>query len=312
MSRFAIMSDTACDLPVALQKKYGIEVISAHLTLPDKSEIDVHIEWEKMNMTREDFYKDLKKQPSAYATAPASPGEVRDALLKHVENGEGVLFISISSAISGCLGFAEQGKALVLEKHPDAEIRMIDSLRFGPALGLMLVHAATRREEGMDLNETAAWLLENRNRFHQAGWLDDLSFVAKKGRVNHAAAFFGSLAGVKPIGEFDSNGLTTVLGKAVGAKAAFKTLMDYMDATQEGIDEQIVFIAETNRLPQAEAFKKLIEERFKPKEVLITDVCPTCGVNVGPGLMAAYYMGKPISSDLSEERAIIEKSLAAK
>ena len=130
--------------------------------------------------------------------------------------------------------------------------------------------------------------------------------------VNHAAAFFGSLAGVKPIGEFDSNGMTTVLGKAVGAKAAFKTLIDYMAATEEKIEDQIIFIAETNRLPQAEAFKKLIEERFKPKEVLITDVCPTCGVNVGPGLMAAYYMGKPISADLSEERAIIEKSLAAK
>ena len=312
MKRFAIMSDTACDLPVALQKKYDIEVISAHLTLPDKSEIDVHIDWNEMNMTREDFYKDLKKQPSAYATSPASPGEFRDALLKHVEKGEGVLFISISAAISGCHGFAEQGKALVLEQHPDAEIRMIDSLRFGPALGLMLLHAALRREEGMDLNETAAWLLENRNRFHQAGWLDDLSFVAKKGRINHAAAFFGSLAGVKPIGEFDSNGMTTVLGKAVGAKAAFKTLIDYMAATEENIEDQIIFIAETNRLPQAEAFKKLIEERFKPKEILITDVCPTCGVNVGPGLMAAYYMGKPISADLSEERAIIEKSLAAK
>ena len=312
MKKFAIMSDTACDLPVELQKKYDIEVVSSHLTLPDKSEIDVHIEWEKMNMTREEFYKDLKKQPSAYATAPASPGEFRDAILKHVEKGEGVLFLSISSAISGCLGFAEQGKTLVLEQHPEAEIRMIDSLRFGPVLGLMMIHAALRREEGKDLNETAAWLLENRNRFHQAGWLDDLSFVAKKGRINHAAAFFGSLAGVKPIGEFDSNGLTTVLGKAVGAKAAYKTLLDYMEATQEGIEDQIIFIAETNRLPQAEAYKKMIEERFHPKEIYITDVCPTCGVNVGPGLMGAYYYGKPISVDLSEERAIIEKSLSAK
>ena len=86
----------------------------------------------------------------------------------------------------------------------------------------------------------------------------------------------------------------------------------FVAATEEKIEDQIIFIAETNRLPQAEAFKKLIEERFKPKEILITDVCPTCGVNVGPGLMAAYYMGKPISADLSEERAIIEKSLAAK
>ena len=54
----------------------------------------------------------------------------------------------------------------------------------------------------------------------------------------------------------------------------------------------------------------LIQERFHPKEIFINDVFPSCGINIGPGLMAAYYMGKPISRDLSEEKAIIEQALA--
>ena len=53
----------------------------------------------------------------------------------------------------------------------------------------------------------------------------------------------------------------------------------------------------------------MIEERFHPREVVINDVFPACGINIGPGLMAAYYIGKPISADLSEERAIIEKAI---
>lgn len=32
-----------------------------------------------------------------------------------------------------------------------------------------------------------------------------------------------------------------------------------------------------------------------------------CGINIGPGLMAAYYFGRPISKDLSEERAILDR-----
>ena len=68
-------------------------------------------------------------------------------------------------------------------------------------------------------------------------------------------------------------------------------------------------MAHTNRLPQAEAYKKMIEERFHPKAVYINDVFPCCGINVGPGLMAAYYVGKPISSDLSVEREIIGRLL---
>ena len=60
----------------------------------------------------------------------------------------------------------------------------------------------------------------------------------------------------------------------------------------------------------AQQYKQMIEERFHPKGVFINDVYPFCGINVGPGLMAAYYMGKPISADLSVERALIEKFIA--
>ncbi len=54
----------------------------------------------------------------------------------------------------------------------------------------------------------------------------------------------------------------------------------------------------------------MIEEKFKPKAVFINDVYCVCGINVGPGLMAAYYVGKPISSDLEEERKIIDTALS--
>ena len=54
----------------------------------------------------------------------------------------------------------------------------------------------------------------------------------------------------------------------------------------------------------------MIEDKFHPKAVCINDVYPFCGINVGPGLMAAYYVGKPISDDLSAERALIEQFIS--
>ena len=72
-----------------------------------------------------------------------------------------------------------------------------------------------------------------------------------------------------------------------------------------------MFIAQTDRRKQAEQFKELIEERFHPAEIWIKDVYPSCGTNIGPGLMAAYYIGKPISKDLSFERSVMEKALAS-
>ena len=308
MKEFIIMADAGCDLSAEYQEQYDIKVINGHLVLPDKGDVPSFLKWE--DISGEQFYSDLKKNPAGYATAPPNLTEFENVFEEYVKEGKAVICVTLSGAISGSIGFATSARKNILAKYPDAQIRIVDSMRFGPGFGLMLIHASILRSEGKTFEEVAAYLEENRNRFHQAGWLDDLSFVAKKGRITHPKAFFGTLAGIKPIGEFDSGGLTTVLGKAKGAKAAYSVLMKYIEATIEDPEDQIIFIAQTGRFPQAEAYKKMIEEKFRPKAVYINDVFPFCGINVGPGLMAAYYVGKPISDDLSDERALIEKFIA--
>lgn len=305
MKSFVILADATCDLSEEFQREYDIGVIPGHIELPDGTEIPSFLKWEKYS--REDFYASLKKNPNGYSTSPANVAEFSAAMEPYAAENVGVLLLTISSGISGAFNFASQAREELLRKYPSAEIRIVDSMRFGPGFGLMAVYASMLRSQGKTLAETAQWLEDNKNRFHQAGWLDDLSFVAKKGRITQPKAFFGTLAGVKPIGEFDYNGLTTVLGKVKGAKTAYSVLLGYMEATIENPEEQIIFIAQTNRLPQAMEYKKMIEEKFHPKAVFVNDVFPSCGINIGPGLMAAYYMGKPISKDLSEERALFDK-----
>ena len=69
-----------------------------------------------------------------------------------------------------------------LKKNPDSKINCVDSLRFGSGIGLMLVHAAILRNQGKSFEEVSNYLENSKCKFHQMGWLDDLSFVAKKGR----------------------------------------------------------------------------------------------------------------------------------
>ncbi len=304
MKDFAIIADATCDLPKSIREEYGIIIVPGHVKKPDGTEMTDVTEWTEM--TREEFYSDLKKHPNDYSTSPPNISEFEAAFEKAVSEGLDVIAMTISAAISGAHGFATTAARNVLQRHPEARIVCLDSMRFGPGFGLLCVHAATEKRSGRSFDEVVAYIEENKNRFHQAGWLDDLSFVAKKGRLTHAKMFFGTLAGIKPIGEFDYNGLTTVIGKLKGAKAAYAALLDYIEKTITDPEDQIIFIAQTNRLPQAEEYRRLIIERFHPKEVLIQDVLPSCGVNVGPGLMAAYYVGKPISQGLVEERAIID------
>ncbi|MBO4879953.1 MAG: DegV family protein [Clostridia bacterium] len=303
--RFVIMADATCDLSEEMQKEYGVVIVPSHISLPDGRSIQSFLKWEEF--TRDEFYTNLKNNPTGYTTAPPNIEEFTAAFEEYAKLGKDILILTISGGMSGTYNFAVQAQQAVSAKYPGVNIRVIDTMRFGPGHGLMLVYASMLRAEGKSFDEVANYIELNRNRFHQAGWLDDLSFVAKKGRITHAKAFFGTLAGVKPLGEFDYNGLTTVIGKVKGAKAAYAALIDYMKNTIENPEEQIIFIAQTNRYAQAEVYKKMIEDTFHPKAVYINDVFPMCGINIGPGLMAAYYFGKPISKDLSEERAILDK-----
>ena len=307
--KFVILPDGTCDLNADLREKYKIEVVLGHVCYPNGVEESAMLSWDGCSIlkehTSEEFYEALGKNPNGFTTSPPNIQEFYNAFEKYVKEGYGILSMAISSGISGTFNFATAAKEMILEQYPDAKIECIDSLRFGPGYGLMAIHASLLRDEGKSLEEVKDYLETNKNRFHQMGWLDDLSFVAKKGRLSHAKAFMGKIIGIKPIGEFDYNGLTTVVGKAKGEKSAYKTMLSYIEQTIEKPEEQIILIAHTNRRPQAEHYMELIKEKFNPKAIYISDVYPACGINIGPGLMAAYYVGKPISEGLVEEKQLI-------
>ena len=307
MKKFVILADVTCDLGKELREEYDVEFVNGHFTTPDGKEHESYLEW--TDTTPSQFYKELRAKPNDYTTAPPNVTEWCDVIENYVKQDIGVLALTISSALSGTYNFLCQAVAQVKEKYPQAQVRTIDSRRFSSGHGLLCVYASILRAEGKSLDETADWVESNLNRFHQAGWLDDLSFVAKKGRLTAAKAFFGSLMGLKPIGEFDQNGLTTVIGKAKGEKQAYPVLLKYIENTIEKPEEQVIFIATADRLEQAERYKVMLEEKFHPKAIYINYVYPSSGINVGPGLMAAYYMGKPISEGLTEERQLITELL---
>ena len=308
MKKFEIYADGSCDLSDQYLKQYDVHVIPGHLNLPGKGDVPSFSKWEEYD--RDEFYKALSKAPDSYTTAPPNVAEYKKAFEEAAKRGEDILLITISGGISASINFASQARDEVLKSYPEMNIKLVDSLRFSAGHGMLVIRAAQLREEGKSIDEVAAYIDKNKNKIHQCGWLDDLSFVAKKGRLTHSKAFFGKLAGVKPIGEFDYNGLTTVIGKVKGAKKAYSVLLKYMENTIIDPQNQTIFIAQTSRYPQAVQYKEMIEEKFKPKEVAIVDVFPMCGINIGPGLMAAYYSGKPISKDLAEEKALIEKLIA--
>ncbi|MBQ7870680.1 MAG: DegV family EDD domain-containing protein [Oscillospiraceae bacterium] len=310
MSNYVIIPDSSCDLPAHLRQRFGItDYLHGVLYYPDGHAEPCDLDWN--NISPEDFYDSMKKRNVLYKTATPPMEDTERIFEKYLSQGMDVLSISLSSALSS----SYQNVLLVArdlrKKYPERKILCVDSLRYSNALALLTILACNKREEGLSIEENAAWLEETRHCIHQMGPMDDLFFLVKTGRISNAKAFFGSLVGVNPMADFNRKGLSEVLVKMKGKRAAFDATLKYMEQTVIDPAQQIIFIAHSNRAAAAEQLAELVREKFSPREIIINHVGQACGASVGPGLVAVYYVGQPISEDLNKEKEIMAEISAA-
>ena len=304
MSNFAIIADPASGLYKDLRERYGIDdIIPGHLTFPDGSDHVWNLDWE--GMTPDEYYLSMARGKKIYRTAAPNPDEIKNAIERALMAGRDVLIVALSSGMSGTYNVMLEAKKELGVKYPDRKMEIVDSKHFSAGIILMNIKASEMREQGFDVTETAAWLREHLYCYRQAGPMNDLRFLARSGRISGVKAFFGTLASINAIGEFGRSGMTEVLGNVKGVKRALRVCIEYAKATAENIEDQTIVISHSYRPKEAAALKALAESELHPKEIIENRVDMICGANIGPGMAAIYYLGKPISEDLSEERELI-------
>jgi len=250
------------------------------------------------------FYVSLKANKNKYKTAVPGIDEIVSYFETFLQQGKDVLALSISSKLSATYNLMVRAKEIVSERYPDRKIIIIDSMRITVAMGLLTIKACQLRSLGYPIEKNTEMLEDLKLMIHQMGSVDDLFWVASKGRISHAKAFFGTVAGIKSMGDFDSGGMVTALAKVSGYDKVYKTTVEYIKKTIKSASDQIIFVAHSARRNQAETLASKIREEIRPKEVIVCNIYPMSGINAGPGLIAAYYFGTEIT-DLKYEKEII-------
>ena len=306
MSNFVIIPDTSCDLIRELRERFDIvDYIKGIVYFPDGHSEPSDLDWERYNP--QEYYESMTDKKTLYKTSLAPIGDIIKTFETQLMQGKDILCITISSALSGTYQTCEMAARELALKYPERKIVCVDSLRYSTALSLLVIMAAVKRKSGATLEETAAFIEENKHCVHQIGPMDDLFFLCKTGRISNFKAFFGTLVGINPVADFNRQGLSEVLGKFKGKKLAFDAVIKYMKKTIKNPSEQIIFVAHSNREAAAELLKETIIKEFNPKEVIINSVGMSCGVSIGPGLCAAFYWGEKISEDFSREKGIMNQ-----
>lgn len=308
MSKYVLLTDGSNDLTRDLRERFGIaDYFPGLLEYPDGHQELAGLDWE--NMSPEEYYGGMNKK-TMYKTAARGLGSQEQFFESWLEKGQDILFLTISQQLSSTYSTAVIAARNLKEKYPDRQIRVIDTHRYSGAAGLIASLAGDMRLAGKSLEETASFVESVRDRVHQMGTVDDLTFLKNMGRISSVNAIMGSFISIKPMAECAENGLSQVIGKTKGYPNMYKVCIEYMKRTLSEEGKKRIFISCTNRKVQAQKLEELVKDNFAPEEIIPTTVSMTCGASVGPGMVAAFYIGTPVSAGLTEETAIMNEVLA--
>ena len=308
MNEYAVLADITCDLSPEIRSRFGVDgYIGGYITTPSGEQISTRLDMSPSELDA--FYASLRSHKHGYKTSAASVPEIAEEFESFLQQGKDVLALTISSRLSATFNLMTQARDAALEKHPKGRIVVVDSLKYSAALGLLTIEVCRLRERGCSIQEASETIEGLRSQVHQMGTMDDLFWVASQGRISNAKAFFGTIAGIKTMGDFNNEGMVTPLVNVSGFERAFSAVVEYVRRTITAPDEQIIVVAHSDRRKQAETLATMIRQTVKPKEVLVSEIYPSSGVNIGPGLCAAYYFGREIT-DLQFEKATINEIVA--
>lgn len=213
-----------------------------------------------------------------------------------LQNGKDILHLTLSSGISGTINSAQIAAEMLLEKYPQRKIYIIDSLAASSGCGLLMDKLADLRDEGMGIEELAAWTESNKLRLHHWFFSSDLTFFIKGGRVSKAAGFIGGVMNICPLLNVDAQGRLIPRYKIRTKKKAIHAIVDKMEEFAEnGTDYSgKCYISHSACAEDAKEVARLVEERF-PKlcgKVEINSIGTTIGSHTGPGTVALFFWGE--------------------
>lgn len=284
---FTIVTDSSANLNNEIIDQYGIEILSLMYRIGDK-EYNSYIKGEKNDLAP--LYAIMRSKENV-TTSSISPGvcnEMFDMLLKQ---GQDVLYLGFSSALSATYQTASICLKQLAEGYPERKVYCVDTLAASLGQGLLVTYAAKHKESGKSIEEVYDWVMENR--LHLCHWftVEDLFFLQRGGRVSKSTAIVGTLLDIKPVMHMDNEGRLIPVSKVRGRKKSLNALVDQMEKTAINPESQMVYISHGDCLEDANYVKDQIHTRFGVQNFLIQYVEPVIGAHSGPGTVALFFIG---------------------
>jgi DegV family protein with EDD domain len=277
-----LFADSASDLPKEFFNQDNIEFfpLKVHIEGQDYEDL-ISIEPKTV------FHK--IREGHMPKTSQVSPESFLKKFTELAENDDKGIYVAFSSQLSGTYQTAVMIRDQVKEEHPGLDLTIIDSKCASLGYGLVVQSALKTLQEGGAYQEIIDTITYHAEHMEHLFTVEDLDYLAKGGRVSKASAFLGGLLNIKPLLHVEDGKLVPI-EKLRGKKKLLKRILELMEERGSNLSEQTIAISHGDDEELALEMKKIIEEKFSPKEVYINIIGCAIGSHTGTGTLAVFFL----------------------
>lgn len=281
MSRkIAVLTDTNCDLPPELLKKYNIFCLPLVINSGTQEYRD------GIDLTVTDIYARQKKEH--FGTSLPRPADLTAAFDAMVHSGyTKAVVLLLGSALSGSTNMAR----LMADERDDLEIAVYDTKSASIGVGILALQTALYIQRGLPFHilcQQVEQLIAGTKVFFS---LDTLEYLQRGGRIGKATALAGGLLQIKPILTFDETGTINTAAKVRGSKAVPARLLELVSdyRAAHGPNARFNLVVCDGGVPQAGAALEAALCQALPgaERVVHGQLDATLAVHLGPNLLGA-------------------------
>ena len=276
----AIATDSNSGITQEQAAKLGIYV------LPMPFMINGEIFHEGVDLTHEEFFKRMEAGDDITTSQP-SPGEVTDFWDKLLKEYDEILYIPMSSGLSGSCQ-----TAIMLADDYEGKVQVVNNQRISVTQEQSAFDAKNLADKGYDAAKIREIL--ERDKFESSIYitLNTLKYLKKGGRITPAAAALGTILRIKPVLTIQGEKLDA-FSKTRGKNSAKKIMLKAMADDLEGRFKEC---AEKGRVhmeaayagnrEEAEEWAKLIQETYPQFDFHMDPLSLSVACHIGQGALA--------------------------
>ncbi len=278
-----ILTDSASDITPKELSAWKVTLVPMTLAFDGKDSFaDDHTQsmsqlWERM------------EGGSVLTTSQPSLQTFLDAFEGAQKRGESVLYVSISSSLSGTYQTARAAASMV--DYDDVHIVDARRAAASAAVKLLVWRACKLRDQGgLTAGEIAGVLEKLRDRVRLFACIDTLDYLVRGGRLSKLAGNLGSLLSIKPSISFTPEGKISVVKKSTGLKRAASDLCELIRPHRADTSFPVIPLFAKDPA-NCHSFLSQLKEK-----VGLTTVTPpqeigaTIGCYIGPGGFGLTYV----------------------